>query len=68
MYACTVGSKPRLAAMSAALAEKALDEAVGTALDEEDSLPPTQEEGNNPDLALRDRKEEAKKAREIRLA
>ena len=54
--------------MSAALAEKAFDEEVGTALDEEDSLPPTQEEGKNPDLALRDRKEEAKKARDIRLA
>ena len=61
MYACTVGSKPRLAAMSAALVETALDEALGTTLEDDDSLPPTQEEGKSPDLALRDRKEEAKK-------
>ena len=54
--------------MSAALAEKAFDEEVGTALDEEDSLPPTQEEGKSPEIALKDRKEEARKAREIRLS
>ena len=54
--------------MTAPHVETLLDEALSAAVEDDDSLPPTQEEGKTPDFALGARKEEAKKDRESRLA